>query len=162
MTRSVRSSKISLEVLDLDFNISGKFNELLAESFWVLSDGAPPPDLAARLEMAYVEVRSMFISDNPFFLTVATGSKPQVGQLVPDVFFCPPERFQFGDYTLINSAFWDKCLHGKGFVDALAAIGDLIESPDTSGFTERNEEMGQRLKQWERDLSFHCFKIFPD
>ena len=146
----------------MDFNISGKFNELLAESFWVLSDGAPPPDLAARLEMAYVEVRSMFISDNPFFLTVATGSKPQVGQLVPDVFFCPPERFQFGDYTLINSAFWDKCLHGKGFVDALAAIGDLIESPDTSGFTERNEEMGQRLKQWERDLSFHCFKIFPD
>ena len=152
MTRSASSSKISLEVLDLDFNISAKFNELLGEPFWLLSDGVPPPDLAARVEMAYVEVRSMFISENPFFLTVATGSKPQVGQLVPDVFFCLPERFQFGDYTLINSSFWDKCLQEKGFVDALVVIGDLIES----------EELGQRLKQWERDLGFHCFKIFPD
>ena len=134
----------------MDFNISAKFNELLRELFWVLSDGAPPPDLAARLELAYVEVRSMFISDNPFFLTVAKGSSPKVGQIVPDVFFCPPERFQFGDYTLINSAFWDKCLDGKGFIDALAAIGDLIKS----------EEMGQRLKQWEQDLGFHCFNLF--
>ena len=150
MTHSVSSSKISLEVLDLDFNISGKFNELLEESFWILSNEAPSRDLAARLEMAYVEVRSMFISDNPFFLTVSIGSKPQVGQIVPDVFFCPPERFQFGDYTLINSVFWDRCLPGEGFVDALTAIGDLIES----------EEMGQMLKEWERDLGFHSFKLF--
>ena len=137
----------------MDFNISGRFNELLEESFWILSSETPPPDLASRLETAYVEVRSMFISDNPFFLTVATGSKPQVGQLVPGVFFCPPERFQFGDYTLVSSAFWDKCLDGKGFVEALAAIGNLIES----------EEIGQKLKQWEQELGFHCFKLFnPD
>ena len=134
----------------MDFNISAKFNELLEESFWVLSNEVPSPDLAARLEMAYIEVRSMFISDNPFFLTVVIGSKPQVGQIVPDVFFCPPDRFQFGDYTLVNSTFWDRCLDGKGFVDALTAIGDLIES----------EEMGQMLKEWERDLGFHCFKLF--
>ena len=146
------SLKILLEVLDLDFNISGKFNELLEESFWILSSEAPPPDLAARFETAYVEVRSMFISDNPFFLTVSTGSKPKVGQIVPGVFFCPPERFQFGTYTLINSAFWDKCLHEKGFVDALVTIGDLIKS----------EEIGQKLKQWEQNLGFHCFKIFPN
>ena len=134
----------------MDFNISGKFNELLEESFWVLSNEALSPDLAARLELAYVEVRSMFISDNPFFLTVAKGSRPQVGQIVPDVFFCPPERFQFGDYTLINSAFWDRCLTGEGFVDALATIGGLAKS----------EEMGQILKAWERDHGFHCFKLF--
>ena len=148
--RSVNSSKRSLEVLDLDFNISCKFNELLEESFWVLSNEAPSPDLAVRLEMAYVEVRSMFISDNPFLLTVGIGSRPQVGQIVPDVFFCPPERFQFGDYTLINSGFWDRCLSGQGFVDGLAAVGGLAKS----------EEMGQILKQWERELGFHCFKLF--
>ncbi len=152
MRHSASSSKISLEVLDLDFNISGKYNELLGESFWILSSAPPSHNLAVRLEMAYVEVRSMFISDNPFFLTVSTGRKPQVGQIVPGVFFCPPERFQFGDHTLINSAFWDKCLHGKGFVDALAAIGDLI----------KNEEMGQSLKQWEQQVGFHCFQLFPN
>ena len=146
------SSKTSLEVLDLDFNISARFNELLEESFWVLSNEFPTPDLTARLEMAYVEVRSMFISDNPFFMTVVIGSKPPVGQIVPDVFFCPPERFQFGDYTLINSAFWDRCLPGDGFVDALAAIGGLAKS----------EEMGQILKEWERDHGFHCFKLLTD
>ena len=146
----------------MDFNISGKFNELLEESFWVLSDKPPPDDLAKRLELAYVEIRSMFISDNPFFMTVARGRKPRVGQIVPGVFFCPPERFQFGDCTLINSAFWDICLDENGFVDALAAIGDLIKNPNTSEFTEQSKEMGQRLKRWEQDLGFHCFNLFPD
>lgn len=134
----------------MDFSITAQFNTLLEESFWILSDEPPSAALAARLELAYVEIRSMFISDNPFFLTVATGTKPQSGQLVPDVFFCSPDRFQFGNYTLINSPFWDICLADEGFVDALATVGSLLNG----------KEMGEKLKQWERDLSFHCFTIF--
>lgn len=136
----------------MDFNISAQFNNLLEEPFWILSSEPPSAALVERLELAYVEIRSMFISENPFFLTVSPGRQPQVGQLVPGVFFCCPDRFQFGDYTLINSAFWDQCLSKHSFIDALVAVGKLTNS----------ENRGQELKQWEQSLGFHCFKIFPD
>ena len=136
----------------MDFNISAQFSNALQEPFWILSDSPPCPVLAERFELAYVEVRSMFMSNNPFLLTRATGRKPQAGQLVPDVFFCDPNRFQFGDYTLTNSVFWDRCLDGKGFLDALVAIGQLIGT----------EQMGTQLKQWEQNLSLHCFNLFTN
>ena len=134
----------------MDFNISAKFNRFLEEPFWILSVEAPPSDLAERFERAYVEIRAMFMCESPFLLTTQTEGKPAFGQLVPSVYFCKPKEFNFGDYTLINSAFWDQCLSEVDFVGSLATIGNLI----------KRREVEKTFENWERNLNFHCFNVF--
>ena len=142
------------------FNIYATFNDTLNEEMWYLSHEPLRGNMKLRLEQAYTEVRMMFISDNPFILTLSLGRPPTVGEISPGVFFCPAERFRFGGYTLINSPFWDKCMTEKqgvdliklGFVDSLSAIGVLMN----------NNKLEEQLRAWEQEHGFHCFNVFME
>ena len=139
----------------MDFSVQLAINELFDEPIWFLSERPASRPSKDRLEVAFVDVRSMFNNPNiPFVLTLADGNgyKPQNGQLSPGTFFFPPERFEFGDCVLTNTAFWEKCMGDLNFVDALTTLGEMIDSEMTT--------LNTQLKAWEMEKGLHCFEVF--
>ena len=137
----------------MDFNVTAKFNDLLEEPFWLMSSKIIPVNVANRFELAYVEIRSMFIGEVPFLVGCGVGDRPVVGQIVPDVFYCDPSSFNFRDCFLVGSSFWDLCFHDLGFVDSLVGIGQLFLQ---EGGVEK------QLRRWGYEFPFHSFELFLD
>ncbi len=94
----------------------------------------------------------MFVSDNPFILTIAQGRKPITGQIAPGVFFCPARQFQFGECTLLSTSFWQNCFRNKSFIDTLVTIGGLLQK-DAKDFRDQ-------LSIWEKKEGLHCMNVF--
>ena len=136
----------------MDFNIQAVYNEDFGESIWCLSEGAMLKKDKHRLHIAYFEVLSMFISDNPFMFRVKTGRRPFNGEISKGVYFSPNTKFCFRDGVLVNSHFFDSCLKGKGFIDALVGLGELALGDQ--------KDLGGQLDRWGYDYGLYCFDVY--
>lgn len=142
------------QIKSLDLNIYVTTNMLFEEDLWYFSGKELPDDISKRLEVAYIEVLSMFNSGNPFMLTDCNGEPPAIGEISRGVYFCNPNLFRFGRCTLVNEHFWRKCMGGLSFIDSLYKIGDWVEG--------EQQNVACQIPEWERDFGLHCFKVYPD
>ena len=136
----------------MDFNIYAKTLPLFGKGIWYLSGTPPPPIIADRLELAYLESYSMLNSDSPILLTLMEGRCPVFGQIAKGVFFCDPHDFEFGGYLLANTPFWSECIGDKSLIDSLIYIGNLLEG--------NCKLLTAQLYEWERMNGLYCFNVF--
>ena len=136
----------------MDFNIYAKTLPLFGKEIWYLSGTPPPPIIADRFELAYLESYSMLNSDSPILLTLAEGRHPMFGQIAKGVFFCDPHDFEFGSYSLVNTPFWSECIGDKSLIDSLIYIGNLLEG--------NCKLLSIQLHEWEQKNELSCFNVF--
>ena len=153
MITSENNSYKSLEKSDSGFNIRARYNELLDEPIWILSNDPMPPEVVDRIEQAYFETRCMFICENPMILTSGGGRIiPKNGQIARGVFVCQPGDFHIGKCSVFNNDFWKKCLGDTNMIDTFYQLGDLLK--------DNSDDFVEKLTDWSRSEGLHCFNVF--
>ena len=153
MTFFVLESWIYWEGFILDINITGRFNSMIDEAIWFLSDASPTDEEMSLLEVSYIKTTQMLLSDNPLVFRFVSGDcGGRLGQIVPNVFFCDPDKFEVKNHLCVNTSFWKECVPCDGFVNELNSIGGMLFG--------NNGGLTSNFIRWSKELGLHCLDIY--